>query len=569
MASRRRVGYAKLQDDEISSIQTFPNPRYALLAQDRLKIVDLLLDRVIWIEPSSNAKESRLNFGPGWAELLVLGKRSIVNLDLAALISLGELPPDLLDASASAPPPLSGSTSPRRRQPAAVASEQLLKGYSAALHGTRFTAENATHARRHLRARLEGAPTAIENFQLEPLLRALDRLVATAERTLDTVELARFRARAADAIQAWDAARTKVQDRSRETEREETRPAKALSRKRRLPLAPSSAAVSPDGELLAVGGYANIESAAAHQLVILRAADVKPLQAEKLPDGVNAVAWSPDGQDLWVATNSATDGGAIMRWRRDQKTSRWEAVSSWSCAREPKGLAISADGRTLFSYGNHASHLEVGNDPLGETLAWDVATGTSRTLDTSRKAYEAIAYQPTSGLLATAAPHEIQIRDTLRGGEPTRIGLRLKGTASFHALAFSGDGKTLVASINERQKNPRRVATQVQVYRQNARGNWVSVHTLAMPGRMATLKPSRDGNWLLSMSPNGDLHVYDVKSGASIYSAEHQENNGNRVAFDPSGPRAFTLNLDDQKVSRWDLGELVRSGELPPGSVSF
>jgi RNA polymerase sigma factor (sigma-70 family) len=202
-------------------------------------------------------------------------------------------------------------------------------------------------------------------------------------------------------------------------------------------------ACSPDGQTLASGGL----DSALRLWDLATGKQIRELHGQRGP--IAAVTFSPDGKLL------ASAGGDKMSRNGDRTVRLWD-VATGKEYRPADGhqhavvsVAFSGDGRTLAT-----------GSQDGTLRLWDVGTGKPRvrldnttpatapkdTEDTplwkrEAKPVRAIALSPDGKTLATVGP-TLCLRDSATGKELARLG---NAEDNFGALAFSGDGKLVVA----------------------------------------------------------------------------------------------------------------------------
>ncbi|MBF8188043.1 hypothetical protein ITP53_20345 [Nonomuraea sp. K274] len=187
-------------------------------------------------------------------------------------------------------------------------------------------------------------------------------------------------------------------------------------------------AVSPDGSLVAVGGFLSLPGADPKKtsVAVLDAADltvraVFPIKQQL--EGVSVLEFGPDGSSLAVSPTQAGDLDAgyeapteLWRWR-EKKGSLLRELHAH------QRVAFNPDGRTLVA---------------GKGVVVEVPSGrVVRRLDAGVP-----VFGPGGGSLAMAGPAGITLWDT-RTWRPSGVRLAARSPS---APAFSHDGRTLAAS---------------------------------------------------------------------------------------------------------------------------
>jgi WD40 repeat protein len=201
-----------------------------------------------------------------------------------------------------------------------------------------------------------------------------------------------------------------------------------------------SVAWSPDGKTLAA---AQSFSASVVKLVDPSSGSVMATLEVSKNSGIKQVIYSPDGRLLATQDNTysvrlfnAKTGVAVKTLSIPERAPGrgYQSVG---------GIAFSPDSRTLATGGAHTAYL------------FDVATGRIRATlaHEARENYEdqveAVAFSPDGKLLATASQDgTAKLWDAATG----KLKATLKGQYAFSIIAFTPDGKTVVAGASESTK---------------------------------------------------------------------------------------------------------------------
>lgn len=146
-------------------------------------------------------------------------------------------------------------------------------------------------------------------------------------------------------------------------------------------------AYSPDGKLLAAGGYRAVR--------LLDPATGAVLQTLTGPvDQVLSLAWSSDGKSLAAAGGLSGAGGEVCVWQTAAPSEAWA---------KPRVLKDHAD--TIYSVAWRPGAAELTTGSLDKTAkVWDTATGqVKRTLKDHVDAVFSVAYSPDGKWLATGS----------------------------------------------------------------------------------------------------------------------------------------------------------------------
>jgi WD40 repeat protein len=297
---------------------------------------------------------------------------------------------------------------------------------------------------------------------------------------------------------------------------------------------------SPDGSMLAVGGYREVRL-----LDPVSGKAIATLNGHA--DYVRSIAFSPDGKMIAAAGGAPQSEGEIRIWdvqsRQPVRTMQGHKDCIYSIAWSPDGKLIASgsydrmvklwDAATGKEVRNLQDHIDavfaVAFSPDGKRLAsasqdrtvkiWDVATGKRLyTLSDSSDGLTTVAFSPAGDQLA-AAGYDKTIYVWKLGDEDGRLSQSLIADQdSMLALVWSPDGKMIITASSAGSIRFRDVKLDLMgvIDRQP---DWVEA--LAM---------SPDGKWLAAGRYNGTLSLYDVKT--------YKEARGIMTAFDAVGPAA-------------------------------
>jgi WD40 repeat protein len=332
-----------------------------------------------------------------------------------------------------------------------------------------------------------------------------------------------------------------------------------------------------------------------HQERLAHADLLTLLHSHTYLDGVDSVAFSPDGQLLASASRS------VKLW--DPVSGRELATLQGQHPTAVARLAFSPDGKRLASANRGARHAQGGCDPMVAVL-WDVTTGQPlHTLTIHTGGDASVALSPDGTRLASAGSDNI-VRVWDIAGD--RVLVTLPGhTGEVHTngLAFSPDGTRLASASEDTtvkvwdvirgqelltiRGHAARVGTVAfsPDGRQLASGGtdhtariWDAatgrpVHTLqGHTSQVNSVAFSPNGTWLASADNDGTLRVWDVTSGDLLHTRRGHEN-AVQVAFSPDGQRLASAGVD-RTVRVWDVAGDYESRLLcrqtqPVGSVVF
>lgn len=298
---------------------------------------------------------------------------------------------------------------------------------------------------------------------------------------------------------------------------------------------------SPDGQILAAGGYKDVR--------LIEAASGKEVAAlSGQTDYVRSIAFSPDGKKVAAAGGAPQLFGEIRIWDVQShqllKTMQGHKDCIYSIAWSPDGKLIASasydrmvklwdpdSGREVRNLQDHIDAVfAVAFSPDGKRLAsasqdrtvkiWDVASGKRLyTLSDASDGLTTVAFSP-SGTEVAAAGYDKTVYIWALAAEDGHLSRSLIADQdSLLSLVWSPNGKTIVTastdgSIRFRDTNLDLVG---MIDRQP---DWVEA-----------LAISPDGKWLAAGRYNGSLSFYDINT--------HKETRATTLIFgSPNSPRA-------------------------------
>ncbi|HEX4146432.1 MAG TPA: pre-peptidase C-terminal domain-containing protein [Pirellulales bacterium] len=335
----------------------------------------------------------------------------------------------------------------------------------------------------------------------------------------------------------------------------------------------TAAAVSPDGKLLAIGGFAEVR--------LLTSDERAPVRTfSGLRGSITAVSFSADGTRLVAAGGEAGMLGEAWLWNV-------------------------ADGRLLKSFVGHKDSLYAAAlSPDGSLLAtgsydqqiklWDTKTGKElRTLTGHNGAIYDLAFHPNGKILASAsADRTVKLWDAATGQRLDTFSQPLK---DIYAVAFSPDGRFVAAGGVDNRIRVWKLSptakenTNPLVYTRFAHEGAVLELAFSRDGRLlassgedrivklwetagytehsvlakqpdwaAGLALTADGSRLLAGRLDGSLDVYDTKSGQPVPLPKPE-----LTALEPRGIQrgvATRIKLSGRHLAGLTSGKLVMPG---------
>ena len=302
---------------------------------------------------------------------------------------------------------------------------------------------------------------------------------------------------------------------------------------------------SPDGKLLAVGGYREVQlfdSGTGKMIATLSGHT----------DYVRSIAFSPDGKMLAAAGGPPQRWGEIKIWDVQShqllKTMQGQNDCIYAVAWSPDGKLIASgsydkmaklwdvsSGKEVFNLKDHIDAVfAVMFSPDGKRLAtasqdrtvkiWDVATGRRLySLSDASDGLNAVAYSP-SGDRVAAAGYDKTIYIWRLGKDEGHLEQSLIADEdSILSLVWSPNGKTIITASSDGSIRFRDATTLDPIRVIDHQPDWVQA-----------LSVSPDGTRLAAGRFNGSLSVYDVEN--------YKEVRGQMLAFEPRQPAAAIEN---------------------------
>src|SRR5580658_168020 len=310
----------------------------------------------------------------------------------------------------------------------------------------------------------------------------------------------------------------------------------------------TSAKFSPDGKLLALGGYRQV------RLIDPASGDVIATLSGHA-NYVRSIAFSPDGKFLAAAGGSPQLEGEIKIWDLQShqvlKTLIGHKDCIYSIAWSPDGKLIAsgsydkmvklwdvAEGKELINLQDHIDAVfAVAFSPDGRRLAsasqdrtvkiWNVATGKRLyTMSDALDGLTGVAFSPSGDQVAAAGYDKTIYVWQLAADDGHLIQSLIADEDSLLALAWSPDGETIVTASADgsiRFRNPKLDLVGVI----DNQPDWVEA-----------LDISPDGKWLAAGRYNGTLSLYDLKTLKDLGGPRkvfdslkpHNENDGKETA---------------------------------------
>jgi WD40 repeat protein len=281
-----------------------------------------------------------------------------------------------------------------------------------------------------------------------------------------------------------------------------------------------SLAYSPDGRLIALGGYKEvklIDAATRKQIAVLGG------HAET----VRSVAFSSDGRRLAAAGGVAGGKGQVKIWDLETRSA---TVTIDGHDDAVYAVAFSPDGKTVAT---------CSYDKL--VKLWDAAAGSeTRSLKDHIDAVYALQFVPDgSRLISGAADRTIKIWDTATGERLFTLG---EPTDGINTLAVHPSGTMIAAAGLDKS---------IRVWELEANSGRLLQSQIAHEDAILKLAWSPDGSVLVSASADKTIKVFEVPGLKEIKTLAQQSDWVNGLEFAPDG-KTFAAGRYDGSLSIYE-----------------
>jgi Tol biopolymer transport system component len=229
----------------------------------------------------------------------------------------------------------------------------------------------------------------------------------------------------------------------------------------------------------------------------------------------------------------------------------WEVQATLHCRGPVWSVTFAPDGRRLAAGAGAEGAKE------GELTLWDVASGKEVIKIQTDRAVRWVSFAPDGGVLVTAEPDKVQLRDARTGQAAADLALAGKGV---RGVAFSPDGRLLATAAGDEG---------VRVLRFQAPDAPKVMAKLVGEGAVSAVAFSPDGKVLVTGGADA-VRVWDAASGQLLRNLGGHEGAGRSLAITPDGRRIATAGRDGT-IRLWDLAtgkELRRMGVHEEGVAS-
>jgi hypothetical protein len=302
---------------------------------------------------------------------------------------------------------------------------------------------------------------------------------------------------------------------------------------------------SPDGKLLAAGGYQAVWLLGPTTGTVTRT-----LTGPE--DQVLALAWAPDGSRLAAAGGVPGASGEVCLWN----------TATWGRPRVLKGHAD-----TIYGVSWRPDSAELATASLDKTVQlWDVGRGAvARTLKDHADAVFAVAYSPDGKWLATgSSDRTVKLYQLPDSSQPKAAGTttdsHLRPVASFShgdgvtALAFNAKGDLLVTACQDKQVRVWPVKPGPIDNPLRSQGEGDVINAVAF---------SRDGSTLVWGAANHKVKVWNADVTSQKREMSDPTDWVYAVAASPDG-KSIAAGAGDGKLYLWNAedGKLLHAQSL-------
>jgi WD40 repeat protein len=308
-----------------------------------------------------------------------------------------------------------------------------------------------------------------------------------------------------------------------------------------LPAQIGAIAFSPDGSLIAAGGYGEV--------AFFDATSRRPLgKVSGITEAVRSLAFSPDGRYFAAGAGRPAQEGEIKIWQSGKEFWTRPAEQSFKAHRDcVYALAFAPDSKLLASTSyDHMIYL------------WDPATGKLvKPLKEHTDSVFDLAFSPDGKWLASGgADRTVKLWDVASGKRIYTLG---SSTEGVNTVAFHPGGRFVAASGFDRT---------IRIW--DISGNEPQeIHSvIGHEETILRLAYSPDGNWLVSTGWDRLVKIWDAKTMEQKQVIPDQSDWVLCLAFSPDG-RMLSIGRYDGSVSVYDAARYQLLGNLlePPSTL--
>ncbi|MCI0621059.1 MAG: hypothetical protein L0387_05195 [Acidobacteria bacterium] len=308
-------------------------------------------------------------------------------------------------------------------------------------------------------------------------------------------------------------------------------------------LAPQIGAIafSPDGALVAAGGYGEVSFSAASSRKLLG-------KLAGITEAVRTLAFSPDGKYFAVGAGRPAQEGEIKIWQTGENFWTKPPLHTVKAHRDcVYALTFSPDSKLLASTSyDHMIYL------------WDPATGKQvKPLKEHTDSVFDLAFSPDGRWLASGgADRTVKLWNVASGKRIHTLG---SSTEGVNTVAFHPSGKYVAASGFDRT---------IRVWDISGSGDPVEIHSIiAHEEPILRLAYSPDGRWLATTGWDKLVKIWDTKTMEQVRVIPRQSDWVLSLTFSPDG-KQLLFGRYDGSVSAYETNNYQQIGDLLEGATA-
>lgn len=296
-----------------------------------------------------------------------------------------------------------------------------------------------------------------------------------------------------------------------------------------------SVAYSPDGKLLAVGGYREVRLLDPQSGKVLH-------ELDGAVGMVRSIAFSRDGKWLAAGGGLCQRRGEIQLWDLQSDTLARTMQGDHDCI---YSVAFSPDGKLIAS-GSYDKLIKL----------WDPSTGKElRTLKDHIDAVFAVAFSPDGKWLASGSQdNSVKIWDVATGERLYTLSDPVDGIS---CIAFSPSGKQIAAAGYD---------MRIYVWSLTQSAGTLEQSLIADEGSILQIAWSSDGKRIITSSSDGSIRIRDASTLNPLGEIPHQSDWVDALSLSPDGKwlaagrfdgTLSIYNMDTVGSPRQALGPLI------------
>jgi len=277
-------------------------------------------------------------------------------------------------------------------------------------------------------------------------------------------------------------------------------------------------AFSPDGSIIAAGGYGEVTFSSSSTRKLLG-------KVTGITEAVRTVAFSPDGKFFAVGAGRPAQEGEINIWQTGDRFWTKSAAQTVKAHRDcVYALAFSPDSKLLAS----TSYDQM-------IYLWDPATGRQiKPLKEHTDSVFDLAFSPDGKWLASGgADRTVKLWDVASGKRIHTLG---SSTEGVNTLAFHPSGKYVAASGFDRT---------IRVWDLSGSGDPLEIHSvIAHEEPVLRLAYSPDGRWMATTGWDKLVKIWDTKTMQQVRVIPDQSDWVLSMSFSPDSKQLLFARYD-------------------------